>query len=98
MTDHIDQLLHLIQQLRDRLHAAEADAAEWRKACSGRTMSCSWCNDTAKKHDELQSAVRKFVFEESKFAAKSFCSTIISYGDERPRAWRTALRAMERML
>lgn len=61
MTDHIDQLLHLIQQLRDGLHAAEAEAAEWKQACSGRTMSCSWCNDTAKKHDELVKAVQSFV-------------------------------------
>ena len=61
MTDHIDQLLHLIEQLRDRLHAAEADAAEWKQACSGRTVSCSMCNDTAKKHDELVQAVQLFV-------------------------------------
>lgn len=82
--DRIDELLREIEELRDAL--------------KGRTVSCSFCNQTSKERDELRSAVRKFVFEESKFAAKSFCSTIISYGDERPRAWRTALRAMERML
>lgn len=56
MTDHIDQLLREIEELRDRLHAAEADAAEWRdvaadQACSGRTMSCSFCYQTAKERD-----------------------------------------------
>lgn len=61
MTDHIDQLLHLIQQLRDRLHAVEADAAEWKQACSGRTVSCSMCNYTAKQREELIEAVQTFV-------------------------------------
>lgn len=61
MTDHIDQLLHLIEQLRDRLQASEADAAEWKQACSGRTVSCGQCNELAKRHDELVEAVQTFV-------------------------------------
>lgn len=84
MSDQVDELLREIETLRDALQ--------------GRTVSCGQCNELAKERDELRSAVRKFVFEESRFAAKAFVSTIISYGDERPRAWRTALRAMERML
>lgn len=39
MTDQVDQLLHLIEQLRGAL--------------SGRTMSCELCNDTAQKQDLL---------------------------------------------
>lgn len=84
MSDQVDDLLREIEELRNAL--------------KGRTVSCVFCNNTARERDELRSAVRKFVFEESKFAAKAFVSTIISYGDERPRAWRTALRAMERIL
>ena len=61
MTDHIDQLLHLIQQLRDRLHAAEADAAEWKQACSGRTVSCGQCEHLVQERDELIYAIRAFV-------------------------------------
>jgi len=61
MTDHIDQLLHLIQQLRDGLHAAEADAAEWKQACSGRTVSCSNCDHLVGERDELIYAIRAFV-------------------------------------
>lgn len=84
MSDQVDELLREIETLRDALQ--------------GRTVSCSMCNYTAKQHDELQSAVRKFILEESKFAAKAFVSTTISYGNERPRAWRTALRDMGRLV
>lgn len=61
MSDHIDQLLRLIEQLRDRLHAAEADAAEWKQACSGRTVSCLECEHLVRERDELIYAIRAFV-------------------------------------
>jgi hypothetical protein len=72
---------------------------------TGRTMSCVFCNNTAKERDEaikqldeIVHAVQLFVHAENLFAAKAFSSTTTSYGDERPRAWQTALRAMAKMV
>jgi len=59
MTDHIDQLLHLIEQLRDRLQASEADAAEWKQACSGRTVSCGQCNELARQIEDLKQQMQQ---------------------------------------
>lgn len=47
MMYQVDQLLREIETLRDAL--------------SGRTMSCAWCNYTAKQRDELIEAVQLFV-------------------------------------
>jgi hypothetical protein len=81
-----------------RLKAANKELAELRQALTGRTMSCVWCNDTAKQRDEICEAVRAFAEQESKFAAKAFVSTTTTYGDERPRLWRQALRKLCRMV
>lgn len=37
------------------------EIAELEQALTGRTMSCVWCNDTAKQRDELIEAVQTFV-------------------------------------
>lgn len=47
MSDQVDELLREIEELRDALQ--------------GRTVSCSFCNYTAKQHDELIEAVQLFV-------------------------------------
>lgn len=83
MSDPTDNLLREIEQLRNALQ--------------GRTMSCSWCNTQAKKRDELIEAVQTFVRAESMFAAKALVSTTTTYGDERPRLWKAALRSMCRL-
>lgn len=50
-----------------------------------------------REHDELVKAVKAFIEAENKFASKAFVSTLISYGDERPRAWRSALIKMQKI-
>lgn len=82
--DTIVNLMRQIEVLRDAL--------------KGRTMSCSHCNYMSKRHDELCEAVRAFAEQEKKFAVKAFVSTTTTYGDERPRLWRQALRKLCRMV
>lgn len=51
-----------------------------------------------REHDKLVKAVKAFIKAENKFANEAFVSTIISYGNERPRAWRSALLKMQKMI
>jgi hypothetical protein len=83
MSDQVDELLREIETLRDALQ--------------GRTVSCAWCNAQAKKQEELIEAVQTFVRAESMFAAKALVCTTTTYGDERPRLWKAALRSMCRL-
>lgn len=50
-----------------------------------------------REHDELIKAVKAFIKAENKFANKAFVSTLISYGNERPRSWRSALIKMHKL-
>lgn len=50
-----------------------------------------------REHDELVKAVKAFIVAENKFANKAFSSTLISYGNERPRTWRSALLKMHKL-
>lgn len=50
-----------------------------------------------REHDELVKAVKAFIVAENKFANKAFSSTLISYGNERPRSWRSALIKMQKI-
>ena len=50
-----------------------------------------------REHDELIKAVKAFIKAENKFANKAFVSTLISYGNERPRSWRSALNKMHKL-
>jgi len=74
------------------------EIAELEQALTGRTMSCVWCNDTAKQRDEICEAVRDFAAQERLFAAKAFVDTDVSYGSERPALWRKAFRKLCRMV
>ena len=83
----------------------EREIAELEQALTGRTLSCAFCNNTAKERDEairqrdeIVHAVQLFVHAENLFSAKAFSSTSAFYGDERPRAWRTALRSMAKLV
>jgi len=54
-------------------------------------------NQLKREHDELVKAVKAFIEAENKFASKAFVSTLISYGNERPRSWRSALIKMQKI-
>lgn len=81
------------------------EIAELEQALTGRTVSCEFCNNTAKERDqaikerdEIVHAVQLFVHAENLFSAKAFSSTSTFYGDERPRTWRAALQAMAKLV
>ena len=50
-----------------------------------------------REHDELVKAVKAFIVAENKFANKAFSSTLISYVNERPRTWSSALIKMQKI-
>lgn len=81
-----------------KLKAANKELAELRQALTGRTMSCVWCNDTAKQRDEICEAVREFAAQERLFSNLSMVQTNVTYGDERPRLWKKAFRKLCRMV
>lgn len=89
MTDQVDQLLHLIEQLRDAL--------------KGRTMSCSLCNDTARKQDVLieqmasiSAANAKHVQQREQLleAVRQFVEAELDYGQSRGYRWMNAWENM----
>lgn len=50
---------------------------------------------TKQERDKMRALMRTFVEQENKFASKAFCSTTITYGQDRPAAWKRAFKAME---
>lgn len=67
------------------------------KELRARAHTCEFCDYMKALQNELVKAAREFVAAEKRFKNRAFVSTVINYGSERPRSWRSALRKLHDM-
>lgn len=50
------------------------------------------------KVQHYENIIAKFVDAELSFKYKAFCNTMVTYGSDRPRKWRTAFHALQKSI